>query len=37
MRIEFEDERGLIRKGVVAANSPATLAQVLDVLHFVGQ
>ena len=37
MRIEFEDERGLIRKGVVAASSPATLAQVLDVLHFVGQ
>lgn len=37
MRIEFEDERGLVRKGVVAANSPATLAQVLDVLHFVGQ
>jgi hypothetical protein len=37
MRIEFEDERGLIRKGVVAASNSATLAQVIDVLHFVGQ
>jgi hypothetical protein len=37
MRIEFEDERGLPRTGVVAATNKELLAQIIDVLHFVGQ
>jgi hypothetical protein len=37
MRIEFEDERGLPRKGLVAASSITVMTQVFEVLHFVGQ
>lgn len=36
-RIEFEDERGLRRKGTLAFTSPATRDVVLDVLRYVGQ
>ena len=36
-RIEFEDERGLRRKGTLVFTSSATREVVLDVLRYVGQ
>jgi hypothetical protein len=37
MRIEFEDERGITRKGLVAASNRSLMDQMLDVMRFVGQ
>lgn len=37
MRIEFEDERGITRDGVVAASTQKLMDQILDVLRFVGR
>jgi hypothetical protein len=36
VRIQFEDERGITRDGVIAANKLPTLKAMLDVLRFVG-
>jgi hypothetical protein len=36
VRIQFEDERGITREGVIAANKLPTLKTMLDVLRFVG-
>jgi hypothetical protein len=36
-RIDFEDERGLARRGVIAADSPATRDALIESLRFVGQ
>jgi hypothetical protein len=37
VRMEFEDERGITRNGVVAANQRSLITSMLDVLRFVGQ
>ena len=37
MRMEFEDERGITRSGLLAASNRNLMTQVLDVLRFVGQ
>lgn len=37
MRIEFEDERGITRNGLVAASDRALMTKMLDVLRFIGQ
>ena len=37
VRIQFEDERGITREGVIVANKTSTLKAMLDVLRFVGQ
>jgi hypothetical protein len=37
MRLEFEDERGIIRNGVIAASNLHLIDLILDVLRFVGQ
>ncbi|MCL5998642.1 MAG: hypothetical protein M1546_21675 [Chloroflexi bacterium] len=37
VRIQFEDERGIMREGVIVANKTPTLKAMLDVLRFVGQ
>ncbi len=37
MRMEFEDERGITRNGLVAASDGSLMSKMLDVLRFVGQ
>jgi hypothetical protein len=37
VRLEFEDERGITRNGLIAASSSRLLDTILDVLRFVGQ
>jgi hypothetical protein len=37
VRLQFEDERGIVREGVIAANKQPTLHAMLDVLRFVGR
>lgn len=37
LRIEFEDERGMTRNGVIAASHQKLIDSMLDVMQFVGQ